>query len=59
MTVRYQLRYVPGTPLGERFPLVRLPWHNSGWATRAEAEDVRAACANADSLEIVEAGDAS
>lgn len=50
----YIIRYTPGTDLALRFPSIRYPWRGAGFATREQAEHARAACPNADAMEIVE-----
>lgn len=50
----WQLRYIPDTKLGKQYPLMRYPWRGEAYPTREAAEQVRRACANAESLEIVE-----
>jgi len=48
----FTLRYAPGTPLGERFPL----WRFGRFDTREAGEAVRHECANGPSIEVVEDG---
>ena len=47
---RFALRYIPGTSLAHRFPGVA----RGRFRTRAEAERVRAACVNAEHIEVVD-----
>ena len=48
----FHLRYRPGTSLAARFGANLT---TTGYPTREQAENVRAMCPNADSLEVVEA----
>ena len=48
----FHLRYRPGTTLAARFSANLT---TTGYPTREQAENVRAMCPNADSLEVVEA----
>ena len=48
----FHLRYRPGTTLAARFSANLT---TAGYPTREQAENVRAMCPNADSLEVVEA----
>jgi len=50
----YAVRYRPGTDLARRFPTTRCPWRGPGIPTREAAEEVRAACPNAESMEVYE-----
>ena len=49
----FHIRYRPGTDLARRFPTIRYP-AASGYATRERAEEIRAACPNAEHMEVVE-----
>lgn len=51
----FYIRYRPETDLGRRFPTIKYPWRGGGFPTRERAEETLQACANAASMEIVEA----
>ena len=50
---RYLIRYRPGTDLARRFPTTRYP-ARATFASREEAEAVRAACPNGEAMDVVE-----
>jgi hypothetical protein len=47
---RWAIRYTPGTDLARRYPGVA----SGRFKTHEEAENVRAACPNADRMEVVD-----
>lgn len=54
MTV-FVIRYTPGTQLHARFGDISLhPWKATGYPTREAAETIRAACPNAEHMDIVQ-----
>lgn len=46
----FELRYIPGTPLGIKFPL----WRFAERRTQEAAEATRMQCANRDQIEVTE-----
>lgn len=54
-TYFFALRYIPGSRLAARFPGIA----RGRFRTRREAENVRAACKNADQIEVVDVREAS
>lgn len=51
----WRLRYIPGTPAGDKFPLIRYPmaWHD-GYPTRDRATRVLASMPDPTRMEIYE-----
>lgn len=51
----FRLRYIPGTPAGDKFPTITYPlWHRPGYPTRERAQTVLDAMPEPDRMEIVE-----
>lgn len=51
----YRLRYIPGTPDGDKFPTITYPLaHHPGYPTRERAERVLAAMPNPSRMEVFE-----
>lgn len=54
----FRLRYVPGTPTGDKFPTITYPLRpRPGFPTRERAETVLAAMPEPGRMEIIEESD--
>lgn len=54
----FRLRYIPGTPSGDKFPTITYPLaHKPGYSTRERAQTVLAAMPDPTRMEIVEESD--